>query len=93
MKELPGGVTQVDIETTGKHAWQAGQHVYLRLTKLNPFVGVPSSWYAAADPLAITSFHHRVDSESRPRSSHTIATHQDSGRHHRTISEVCSVQR
>lgn len=39
MKELPGGVTQVDIETTGKYAWQAGQHVYLRLTKLNPFVG------------------------------------------------------
>lgn len=38
MKELPGGVTQVDIETTGKYSWQAGQHVYLRLTKLNPFV-------------------------------------------------------
>jgi hypothetical protein len=38
LKELPGGVTQVDIETTGKHAWKAGQHVYLRLTRLNPFV-------------------------------------------------------
>lgn len=38
MKQLPGGVTQVDIETTGKQAWRAGQHVYIRLTKLNPFV-------------------------------------------------------
>lgn len=39
IKELPGGVTRVDILTTGQHAWQAGQHVYLRLTMLNPFVG------------------------------------------------------
>ena len=45
IKELPGGVTRVDIETSGRHAWQAGQHIYLRLTKLNPFVScrIPES--------------------------------------------------
>jgi NAD(P)H-flavin reductase len=38
LRELPGGVTRVDIETTGKGSWEAGQYVYLRLTRLNPFV-------------------------------------------------------
>lgn len=40
MSVLPDGVTRLDIETTGKSSWEPGQHVYLRLTRLNPFVSI-----------------------------------------------------
>lgn len=88
IKELPGGVTRVDIETTGRHAWQAGQHVYLRLTKLNPFVRHYKlhRWIMLIS--AITSVHHRLHRQPRPYTSYLVFTHQDPGRYYSEIGEA-----
>jgi hypothetical protein len=87
IKELPGGVTRVDIQTTGRHAWQAGQHVYLRLTKLNPFV---SHTYSRVMLLmtAIAPIHHRLYRKPRPYASYVVASYQDSGRDYSKVGET-----
>jgi len=87
IKELPGGVTRVDIQTTGRHAWQAGQHVYLRLTKLNPFV---SYSHDRVMPLttAIAPIYHRLYRKPRPYASYVVASYQDSGRDYPKVGET-----
>jgi hypothetical protein len=87
IKELPGGVTRVDIQTTGRHAWQAGQHVYLRLTKLNPFVSHIHNRFMLL-MTAIAPIHHRLYRKPRPYASYVVASYQDSGRDYPKVGET-----
>lgn len=74
---LPDEVTRLDIETTGKHTWQPGQHVYIRLTRLNPFVSAHVQREGVRLISAIASVHYRVCTGHQRDKPHDLASCQD----------------